>query len=539
MLNIAFFSDLHNNQYYMNVVTDSIEALSEGMELDALALVGDIIYLDTNVLPSHESYSRLNANKLYTKMKNEGKLIFALGNHEFTLWMEGEEIKTLSRKTFTDETGLLPEMDTVIKGYHFITAGPADYAGTPSKEIEAFIKEKVTLALEESDKPVFLLVHFPIDNTLCGTEKAHSYTEEFREFIINEPRVIIISGHYHFPNSDPRTITQVEGGATFFHTSTIMGGNGLSLPTATERHAEYPTQGFMLRVDEETNDVTIKPFYASEKEPSYLENAEFVIKRGVYNYTDKRAEKSGKPYFAKGSTLRVDSVSDVDATVTFPAALPADAGMDSIVAYYDIELIDKTTGDSLKKHRIISDFFLKNKREDYTYTLFDLDPSTEYEVKVSPVTSWYVLGDSISTELKTAEPKFFDVPLDNENAIVKGIFESVITGSRTAYSNLIHIGSGWECSVEHTVDIKEAGTYRIFLKSSAKGAVDAAIRVKKDGAVILEDTVIINTGNIHVYKDIICADAEIKEAGGYNIEFSFKDGKNTVGIQGITVTKHI
>ena len=229
MLNIAFFSDLHNNQVCLDRVMNSIEILSKDTGLDALALVGDIIYLDTNVLPTPESYARLNANRFYTKMKEEGKLLFALGNHEFTLWMEGEEIKALSRKTFTDETGLLPEMDTVIGGYHFITAGPADYAGSPAPEIEEFVKEKVTLALAESDvKPVFVLLHFPIDDTLYGTMGTQHYTPEFREFIVKDPRVVVISGHHHFPNSDPRTVTQFKGGASFIFTS-IMSNSFFTL----------------------------------------------------------------------------------------------------------------------------------------------------------------------------------------------------------------------------------------------------------------------------------------------------------------------
>ena len=180
----------------------------------------------------------------------------------------------------------------------------------------------------------------------------------------------MISGHYHFPNSDPRTITQVENGATFVYTSCIMGGNGLSLPTATERHAEYPCQGFMLLVDEETNVVTIKPFYAHETNPEYLENAEFVIdipalikgEKGAYKYTDARAEKSAKPYFAKGSKIELEATSDVDASIIFPAALAGNEGMDSTVVYYDIEVYDKKTNEFLKKHRIISDFFLSKKK---------------------------------------------------------------------------------------------------------------------------------------------------------------------------------
>lgn len=538
MLKVAFFSDLHNNQYYLNVVMDSIEKLSKDRELDALALVGDIVYHDTGVLASPKSYERLNANAFYTKMKNEGKLIFAMGNHEFTLWADDEEVTELAKKTFIEETGLLPEKDTVINGYHFITAGPLDYAGTPSKEIEAFIKEKVTSALGESDKPVFLLTHFPIDNTLFGTEKAHSYTEEFRDFIINQPRLIIISGHYHFPNSDPRTVTQFDGGTTFIYTSTIMGGNGLSLPTATERHSEYPTQGFMLFVDEETNNVTVKPFYADEKEPSYLENVEFVIEPHVYNYTDKRKENSAKPYFEKGSALQIEA-GDVDTTITFPAALEGNKEIDSVIAYYNVALYSKETNELIKNHRIISDYFLKNRRENYIYSLFELEPNTEYKVKVSPLTAWYIEGDFIEAEFKTKEPKFPDVPLDSDKAITRGIFDAVITGSRTTYSNLIHIGSGWECTVEHTLDIEECGTHRIFLKSSAKGALDATVRVKKDGKIVFQDIFVINTGNIHNYKDIICADVEIKESGSYVIEFYFKDGKNTVGLQGMTVTKHL
>ena len=39
------------------------------------------------------------------------------------------------------------------------------------EEIRQFLVEKVSAALEENnEKPIFVITHFPIDRTLCGTQ---------------------------------------------------------------------------------------------------------------------------------------------------------------------------------------------------------------------------------------------------------------------------------------------------------------------------------------------------------------------------------
>ena len=568
------FSDTHNAKVAFTSAMNSVMKLSrDGADLDGLLLIGDIVYYQADDVPSADFYSMINSNKDYAKIKNDGKLVFAMGNHEFPLDAKSDELCDLSKKVFIEEVGQNPEYHAVLEGYHFIAAGPQTYFGELSAEQEKFVFDNVKEALKDGDeKPVFLLLHYPVDNTLYGTSTAKRYSAEFEEFVKSEPRLIVISGHMHYPISDPRSIYQVPGGATFIYTSSIMGGNGLSNPYATERHSTYPTQAYMMKINSETNVVTLKRAYVSSTNPTYVEGGDWVLDipamiaeskktfvdtENVYKYTyEEREKKSVMPYFAEGSEIKTSLIKEKRATVTYPVATPGAEGEDNYVGYYKIELYNKSTGETVT-HKIISDYFLKAKKERKGYTFSDLTPGTGYRVTITPVNMWYIEGTSkLTYDFETLQPEFEEVELDEENTREYSVFEADLSRLKnTAYDNYIQVAASRGGTVSFEVYAKEAGTYRIYLVASGS---DVEMRMSvseveygevvengESREVIVSETEIlddkkisVNTSDISDYQDVICADIEVKEAGDFVIKFKKNDTNSSLGLKCLAFGKH-
>lgn len=203
-LTFGVFSDVHNDKAEFDNVMDNVYALTdEGAELDGLVLVGDIVYVSAKTTPSKTNYERINANSKFVSLKESGKVVYAMGNHEFPQDDYSEDLARLSRQVFEEETGLEPEKITVLDGYYFITAGPKDYGNTLTPEQEQFVIDSVKTALKADPvKPVFLVLHRPVDATLFGTGSADKYSAEFEDFIKDQPRLIVFSAHMHYPSND-------------------------------------------------------------------------------------------------------------------------------------------------------------------------------------------------------------------------------------------------------------------------------------------------------------------------------------------------
>lgn len=568
------FSDTHNAKAAFTSAMNSVMTLSrDGADLDGLLLIGDIVYHQADDVPSADFYKMINSNKEFANIKNNGKLVFAMGNHEFPLNAKSDELCDLSKKVFIEEVGQKPEYHAVLEGYHFITAGPHTYFGELSAEQEQFVFDNVKEALKDgTDKPVFLLLHHPVDNTLYGTSTAKRYSDEFEKFVKSEPRLIVISGHNHYPTSDPRSIYQEPGGATFIYTSSIMSGNGISNPYATERHSTMASQGYMMKINGETNVVTMKRFYVSSTNPTYLEAEDWVLDipamiaeskktmvdtEKVYKYTyDERKAKSVMPYFKEGDEIKTNMVKEKLVTITYPVATPGAAGEDNLVGYYKIELYNKKTGETIT-HKVISDYFLKSQKERSGYVFSGLTPSTGYRVTITPVNMWYIEGTSkLTLDFETLTPEFVEVEFDEENTREYSVFEADLSRLKhTAYADYIQVAASRGGSVAFEAYAKDPGTYRIYLVASGNdvelrmsvseveyGEVieDGESRevIKSEIEVLDNKKVSVTTTGLSDYQDIVCADIEVKKAGNYIIKFKKGDTASGLGLKCLAFAKH-
>lgn len=558
MLTFGIFSDLHNSKGdFENVINNIFELSDNGESLDSLIMVGDIVYLPTGEsMPSSETYAMINSNEKFQKLKSSGRLIFAMGNHEFPLHNTKPEVNDLAKRVFREETGLTPEKVTVIDGYHFITAGPNSYANDLSKEQEDFIIESVTKALEADPvKPVFLFIHEPVDNTLYGSEPYDFYSERLESFLKHEPRLVMFSGHMHFPSSDPQTILQIPGGTTFVYTSSIMGGNGAKTPYTTDRHRNWPCQAIMMNVDTDTNKVTIKRFYVSSSSPKYLEGGDWVLdipamigEKGkenpdtsIYKYTNKRRELSQPPYFAEGDSIEVRRVSETGATLFLPTPRQSAEGEDSVGSYYIAELFNKTECKLEKTSKMLTDYFIENKSDFFKYNISNLTPSTDWSLKVTPVTPWLVEGtNSVTVDFSTTAPKFDEVALDEESTLVYNISaDAEFNGNRTNYGNFVMIAADWVTEFEFKAEIDVTGKYRAFLSSASMGnATFEGTVFDGEGNELAKGDNIIITGGYTNFKEVPLVDVDIKEKGVYTFKFVTPVCDDTISIKDFILKKH-
>lgn len=552
-LTFGVFADIHSSGVYFDRVMDNIFTLTnDGEELDGVVMVGDILYTSDTATPK---YDFITSNEHFKKLSSEGKIVAAMGNHEFPLNAKEGEKSTLARQLFEENMGVPVLNDSVFDGYHFITMSANTYAGY-YEEQEEWAMEKINSALAESeDKPVFLFIHHPIDNTLWGSRKANRNSTDFENFLKSQPRLVVISGHNHYTNSDPHSIYQVPGGATFLYTSVVYTSVGQSMSYTETEHEQFSSQALMLSVNDKTNVVTVKRFYVDANEPTYLEGGDWTfdipamieesrkdtVSTNVYKYTEEREKTSVKPCFAEGAEITVERKTDTSVKFSFPEALSGGTDENSFVAYYKIDAYNAETGENLKSITIINDFFVKNKRKAYEQGFYGIPDAEKWRITVIPVTTWYVEGEPLTVEVTPAEPLFKPVALDEENTYTVDAANIKAIGSNghfTKTDSYIQLAAGGNCTLRYAFNVEKAGTYRVYIKASASKPADMKFTLGVGNEVDFSQDITVDTGSINNAVDMICADIEIKEPGEYTVKFKKNKTSSNSRVYGITLARH-
>ena len=548
-LNFGVFADIHSSGAYFDRVMNNIFALtSDGEELDGVIMVGDILYTSETATPKYEF---ITSNKHFKELSGEGKIAAAMGNHEFPLNTKAGEKAVYSQQLFEENMGVPVLNDTVWGGYHFITVSANTYSGYYTEQ-EAWAMEKISAALAESEnKPVFLFIHHPIDNTLWGSRSANRNSTEFENFLKSQPRLVVISGHNHYTNSDPHSIYQVPGGATFLYTSVVYTSVGQSMSYADVEHEKFSSQALMLSVNDKTNVVTVKRFYVDAKEPTYLEGGDWtfdiprmieesrkdVVSTDVYKYTEERQKTSVAPYFSGDAKISVDAITDTFVNFSFPEAKSGGADENSFVAYYKLEVLNAETGEKLKDVKIINDFFVKEKRDTYTYGFYEIPHAEKWRIKVTPVTTWYVEGEPLILDVAPAAPLFSPATLDAENTRTVSASEIKAIGSQghfTQTEEYINLAAAGNCTLRYTFKAEKTGTYRLIVKAAAQSSSELKMTFGVGNDVALSKDIVLGTGSINTAVNFVCADIEIEEPGEYTIKL--KKTKTTVPIRVHSIT---
>ena len=329
-LRMGVISDSHiisesaNDASKLNVALEAFNEIDE--DYDGLALVGDIVYHNKSAsgatpTTADEAKAYLNDGS-YPLLKpsletyaSEKPFIYDMGNHEFPQDSSSDLIAEQSKLLFQNEMGQKPDYHTKFKGYHFITAAPGNYNNVMSAESEAWLQTEIDTAIAEAaNKPVFVLLHQPIQDTTYGSVSG-KYSDAFKTYLQSKPQVIVLSAHAHCTLADPRTVWQ--DGFSVVSTGYLSGGQ---LYTASEKVTDG-SEAMLLEVTE--NNVVkfhrmdlVNGDYIGEPWvfdiPAMVADAidgDGAIDTDVWKYTDARAEEANTPYFSEGATITTSDVS--------------------------------------------------------------------------------------------------------------------------------------------------------------------------------------------------------------------------------------
>ncbi|WP_129688912.1 carbohydrate-binding protein [Gottfriedia acidiceleris] len=176
------------------------DAVSNNVQ--SVSVVGDLTESGTDaqyntLMKTMNKYPQLDRNLI-------------LGNHDVR-WMGGFETAKNRFLTHTDMPGVY--YDKWINGYHFIYLATetdekdsAYISDTQMKWLSARLAENASL-----DKPIFLFLHQPLDNTVYEEYPSDPYQsdevqdQKLKDIIGKYPQSVFITGHIHYPLTLPGT----------------------------------------------------------------------------------------------------------------------------------------------------------------------------------------------------------------------------------------------------------------------------------------------------------------------------------------------
>lgn len=183
--------------------------------VDMVVLNGDV----ANATGDYAAYSAYNKILDYVygeDRKDMPHIIYPMGNHEFYGGNQEHQ--------YYKATGLPLNARTIVNGYSFISIsnsklekGDEELAksngtladGTYNQKRIAFLKEQMAeAAKEDPNKPIFVFLHMPIDNSINGGHWATPQFEEIYSVLKDYPQAVVFTSHSHYCLSDERSIMQ-------------------------------------------------------------------------------------------------------------------------------------------------------------------------------------------------------------------------------------------------------------------------------------------------------------------------------------------
>lgn len=390
-----------------------------GGTLDALALTGDVIYQnksDEVITDRYDSVMTSLDNAGYGSDEGEVPFVFAMGNHEFPQngSLSAEKVQE-SKDLFVTKTGQSLNYQTKIKGYHFIAAAPENYNLTYSSETETWLKEKIDAAiLEDSNKPVFVLLHGPIQGTVFNSSTKR-YSDEFLAYLKTKPQVVNLTAHWHVPAQLPQTIWQ--DGFTAFQTPLTGGGYLDELGCTSTGNIGSVHQSSMIAVKDNVVKIYKLDLVTKEiiGEPWVIDIPSIVSDMtdeepnndtDHYLYSADKRQNSAVPEFPAGAEITATPVGN-GITVTYPnnaTNLESGSQQDGFVRAYKVEVTNES-GSVLSTQTYQADFYLpeSSRATSYTRTIGGLGYGATFNVNVYPMSPLGVFGAPLSATCTTEE----------------------------------------------------------------------------------------------------------------------------------------
>lgn len=353
-------------------------------KLDAVLIAGD--FTDYGTLSSMEK-----VRDLLTENTAEGtKFLVSLGNHEYYVDKEN----TVSR--FESVFGSPVNEHLVINGFHFIKVSP-DISGNAydAATVAWLDAELAAAAAEDATKPIFVMQHHAVKNTLFLSDYTVA-VDNLHSVFAKYPQIVDFSGHSHYPLHNPRQIWQGEytalGTGTLSYHALII--NNLELPP-WHTAVHDGTDGSWVLGHKRNKDGG--EFYLVEVDASgavmiiaYDVNADAEVNRyyirkpsdpSTFRYTNDRIAASQAPVFPADASATVSNVLYNGFDLSFPQA-----ACDDMVESYRVEVY---SGEDLVNTTILTScFYLSPRPTTMVAKVRGLQASTAHTVKVYAVNAY-------------------------------------------------------------------------------------------------------------------------------------------------------
>ena len=385
-LRFAVISDVHimdqekkQDDKFKNALTMLKDFAKEDM--DALVVAGDLT--DSGSKHSYEKFNYIYESILGKKVEK----VFVMGNHEYYTGLSPME----SQKRFTSETRQKVNDRKVIKGYNFITVSTENAAleGTFSNKTKQWLSNQLEeCSRENSQRPIFVIVHQPIKDTIYGSEK--DCTDALKAILSNYPQVICFAGHSHYALNDERCISQKDFTAVATGTLKRVDFEENMINRSAFKNKEI-SQGLFVEVNEKKVVITRLDFL-NGKAMSNKWAIDLPCSKKNFKYTYARKLQRSCPQFKEDAQCSADIKNDNSVEVNFSRAYH-----DDFVYSYKITLIDKDKNKVENEFMFINDFFSESSPDNYKIKLSNLNKGVNYKVKIKAVESF---GNESSSNLE-------------------------------------------------------------------------------------------------------------------------------------------
>ena len=387
VISLAIFSDVHYGQPIPSNGDEGVELSDpEGKlrkaletyykmapELDAICVAGDLT--DNGKDAEYQAVTELIQSYIQ-KNKADTKVLYTMGNHEFYAKGWGYGVGNLGegslfQSQFEKMTGSPATAELVVGGVHILGFSPDDEMDAFAPREEWLMERIKAAAQEDPSKPIILIGHKAIENTVVGSSPAtKTYTDpvtkqkyekrtgncadwsqEFLDFLKDYPQTLYFSGHTHHLISDPLSIHQDY--ITSLQCGTL--GSTTGFRDTSGFYQRYGrSMGYLVTIDSK-NVVTINKMNFTDDttygEPYVLDIPKIVEdSASSFQFTDKRFEESKPPVFDSAAKLEVEC-QDESVRVKWPEAkLAEDDQVSNFILMYKVKIFD------YKKNQYVYDY---------------------------------------------------------------------------------------------------------------------------------------------------------------------------------------
>lgn len=363
--------------------------------VDALLLAGDVTNDGTKT-----EFDKLKKTLDSSLKENTRLLAIAAKNHD------GYHMsRTKERAEISSITGLNADFHLVVGGYHFIGLSvsgkfPAHY----DKAQLSWLREQLDDAvLDDPDKPVFVMHHEHVKNTVYGSSSFERWgVPYFNDILKDYPQVVDFSGHSHYPLNHPNSVwqgefTAVGTGAVKSTDYTVEDMRDIASSPDNKKCSTF----WIVEIDRNSRMRLRGIDLLAEKvlceyildNPANPENREFS--------TANKEAISKPPVFAPDAKITA-KVQKGTCTVTAPLAKSSDGFAVVLYRAYAKDKNGKTVAETWTQ----PEYFIADGKKEVKLTLKGLSKG-EYTVSAVAETAYGVQSEAIETQISVDSPSAF------------------------------------------------------------------------------------------------------------------------------------